>query len=146
MGRIVWYGQWVAAFAIPLMIAIGRVALGAGLGWFMLLALLFSPVAILLLLAPPLITRADAQVRTTRTCRPAYSRATLALWAVGVLAVLTATDQGDGPPVDSVLSRWTPVSISTSQSLFAVLLLVFWVSWVVVLVLALRERRTGADP
>lgn len=148
-GRIVYRGQWFAAFVIPFMLIIGRTWLGADGGWLVVLGIvLYGPVATFILLMPAGLTLLDGQVRRARVTTPPYTRATLVLWALSVVMILTITDQADGAETDSMLSAWTDggFSISTSETVFTVALVATLITWVVLMVVAVNRLRPSGRP
>lgn len=147
MNKLVYYGQWVAALVIPFFYVIGRVWLGAGGGWLIVLGVVLGPLMALLLLIPPVLTVMDPATRAAGATGHLYSLWTLVLWGLGVLMVLTKSDQADGPKEESALSHWTGMSLSTSDALNTVFTIGFWLVWVVLLAIAVRAliagRRSG---
>ena len=149
MNRVVYYGQWVAALLIPLFYVVGRVWLGAGGGWLIVLGVVLGPLMALLLLIPPVLTAMDPATRAARATGRLYAIWSLVLWGLGFLMVITKSDQADGPKVASALSHWTGISISASDGLNTVFTIAFWAVWVVILVRAARTlvagRRSGVS-
>lgn len=144
LNRLAYYGQWPAALILPLMYVIGRVWIGAGAGWTIVVGLILGPLVALLLLIPPVLTVLDPSTRAARATRDGYTGATFLLWILGFLSVVTKSDQADGAKEDSALSAWTGVPISTTDALNAVATTAFWITWAVVVGLAFRGFRNRA--
>lgn len=136
--RVAFYGQWVAAILIPLGYVIGRVWIGAGAGWFVVLGVVLGPIMAILLVIPPVLTVVDRATRAARATPSAYTRSTFLLWILGLVMIITKSDQADGPQEDSALSAWTGLPIPATDVMNVIVTVGFWVTWIVLLVLAIR--------
>lgn len=143
LSRLVFYGQWPAAVLLPLFYVVGRVWIGAGGGWSVVLGVILGPIVVLLLLIPPMLTLVDPATRAARATRGTYTRLTLLLWVLGAFSVITKSDQADGAKEDSALSAWTAIPVSTTDSLQAIATTGFWIVWAVLLVVAAAGIRSG---
>lgn len=138
-GRFVFIAQWVAAVLLPAFLIIGRVLVGADIGWLAVIGIVYGGLLVVLMLVPPVLTLLDRGVRKAKATRQGYDIASFALWAAFVVAGLTVPDAGDGGPLDSALTTWTGGAIgnAASEAIFTVVGLAAIVAYLVVLVLAI---------
>ncbi|MBK8445988.1 MAG: hypothetical protein IPL41_04630 [Micropruina sp.] len=152
-GRFVFIAQGFLAVLLPIWFFIGRGLVGAQLGWLMVVGIIvYGIVVIILLLVPPLISLADADVRAQKAERAWYSTSSCVLWGAILLAALVVPDAADSPPpLDTALTTWTGGAIdhAASRAIFTVLAVVIALGYLATLVLAVagvvRSRsRSGA--
>ncbi len=137
-GRLVFIAQWVMVLALPLWVVAGRAALGVELGWMGVIGIVYSPVMIVALLLPPLVSLFDAEVRRAKAERSGYSRAMVLAWAATFFAAFALPDADDDGALDSALTAWTGMSELVSSTIALALFAVAGVALVVALVLAIR--------
>lgn len=115
-GRFVFIAQWVAAVLLPAFFFIGRGLVGAQLGWLSVLGVVYGLFVIAVMMIPPILTLFDRTVRRGKATRLGYDIASFVMWAAFIVAGLTVSDAGDGPPLDSALTVWTGGAISQDAS------------------------------
>lgn len=115
-GRFVFVAQWVAAVLLPVFFFLGRGLVGAELGWLAVLGFVYGLFVIAVLMIPPILTLFDRTVRRGKATRFGYDVCSFVMWAAFVVAALTVSDAGDGPPLDSALTAWTGGAISQDAS------------------------------
>lgn len=147
LGRFVFVFQWFAAFLLPAFVVVGRMLVGAEMGWMFVFGLFYGVFIVAAMLLPPLITLADRGVRGIKCARRNYSITSLVLWVAIVLVGLTLPDQGDGPPLRPAITVWTGdlISIDAAGAICGVVLVSVVVAYVILLVLAIKDAlRWGA--
>lgn len=147
LGRFVFVFQWFAALLLPAFVIVGRMLVGAEIGWLFVFGMFYGVFIIAAMLLPPLITLADRGVRGLKSARRGYSITSLALWGAMVMVGLTLPDQGDGPPLRPAVTVWTAdlISIEASGAICAVMVVAVVVAYAVLLVLAIKDAlRWGA--
>ena len=99
-GRVVAVLQWFLAVVMPFFAVFGRVLFTGELGWLGLFGIVFSPIAAVLLLVPPILTRFDREATRRRSVRSAYVWGTAASWVALFAIALT----GIGPDATTVVT------------------------------------------
>lgn len=158
-----WETQWWAPVVLPLWMLVGRVFVGAGLGWVGIVGIVAIGLPVMIALyIPASITLADNDVRLARTTRSAYSVAACLLWGILLVTGLFVPDAGDAGPLPSAVMTWTGglLSIDLSVTIMTVGLWAAATALVVVFGLAIagctcpssstpttdRARRRDAEP
>lgn len=127
-GRFVFVAQWPAAVLLPLFFLFGRVLVGSELGFMVVVGIVFVPLAIGLLITPPVLTLFDLESRRVRATRLAYDIATFVLWGACLLAALSVEDSLGFVDVSSALSAWG-ASSDDSEAVFAAAVAIIGVSY-----------------
>lgn len=83
--RVLFYWQFIAAFALPTWVLIARGIFGSNLGWELVLFLVVCPLLGLSMLAVAGLTYARKSVRSTRTIGW-LDVAVLGIWHAGIIA------------------------------------------------------------
>ncbi|MGO2750447.1 MAG: hypothetical protein ACTIA6_10395 [Pseudoclavibacter sp.] len=108
-GRVIAVLQWFLAVVMPFFALFGRMLFTGELGWLGLFGIVFSPIAAVLLLVPPILTRFDREATRRRSVRSAYVWGTAASWVALFAIALTAPDSGDIRPYLSPLQMLTGI-------------------------------------
>lgn len=115
--RFVAVAQWVAPVVVLAFAVAGRGLFGSVLGWFAVIFFWASPVLLIALYIPPILTRFDREVRAAKKERAAYSVTTSLVWTGLVVAGFGVVDGGDDGITGSVLTAWGVLDNDASMAL-----------------------------
>ncbi|MDF2574921.1 MAG: hypothetical protein K0S05_1833 [Agromyces sp.] len=144
-GRFVYVAHWPAAVVLPLFFVVGRGLVGSELGFMVVIGMVFAPLAIVVLLVPPVLTQFDRESRRAYATRLGYDVASFVLWGACVLAALSVEDSFGFAGARSALSVWLGISSADSEAVFGAAVVVMGASYVAAVLLAIRGVARGRD-
>lgn len=147
-GRVVAVLQWFLALVMPFFSVFGRMLFTGELGWLGLFGIVFSPIAAILLLVPPILTRFDREATRRRSVRTAYVWGSIAIWVALFAIALTAPDSGGTRPMLSPLQMLTDLGPDVAMASTIGLGALAAAGWLLAIVIAIagiaQSRRVDA--
>lgn len=137
-GRFVFIAQWVMVVVLPWWIIGGRILLGVELGWMGVVGVFYSPVLLLGLLLPPIVSLFDSEVRSKKSERTSYSYAMLVAWLGVFFAAFALPDATDDGAVPSAFMKWFGIGELTSTNIAWGLLILAGLAAIAAIVFAIK--------
>ncbi|WP_424466785.1 hypothetical protein [Pseudoclavibacter helvolus] len=147
-GRVIAVLQWFLAVVMPFFAVFGRLLFTGDLGWLGLFGVVFSPIAAIFLIVPPILTRFDREATRRRGVRTAYVWGTVTTWVALFAIALTAPDSGGTRPMLAPLQLLTGMSPDATTIVTLGLGAVAGAGWLLAVGVAIagiaRSRRVDA--